>query len=316
MNILVANNHLSQTGGTENYTYAIIVELVKLGHQVEYFTFEKGMVSDMIENLGVKFRSKKIYDLIIANHKTTIKALNKRGFIIQTCHGKFIDLEQPSQYADTYVAISEEVNQYLHSLNKNSIIIRNGIDCERFYPKNPISDSLSCVLSLCQSDESDKFIYECCKEINVEFIKASKFFNNVWDIENLINKADLVVGIGRSLYDAMACGRAVISFDKRNYSAEFGDGYLTKDNIWQSIAYNCSGRGTKKTYTKDSFIKELKKYNKGDGEFMRNFALENLNIKNSVNQYLNILPKNKLLYIKTKKSIDFISNAIYNKIKK
>jgi hypothetical protein len=74
MNILVANNHLSQTGGTENYTYAIIVELVKLGHQVEYFTFEKGMVSDMIENLGVKFRSKKIYDLIIANDKTTIKA--------------------------------------------------------------------------------------------------------------------------------------------------------------------------------------------------------------------------------------------------
>jgi len=317
MNILVANNHLSQTGGTENYTYAIIVELIKLGHNVEYFTFEKGLVSDKIERLGVKFRSRKIYDLIIANHTTTIKALSKRGFIIQTCHGKFIDIEQPSQYADAYVSISEEVNNYLLSLNKKSTIIRNGIDCERFYQKNPISDSLNCVLSLCQSEEADSFIAACCKEMNIEFLKASKFSDNIWNIEDIINKADLVVGIGRSLYDAMACGRAVISFDQRSYSEAFGDGYLTKDNIWQSLAYNCSGRGTKKKFTKDSFIEELKKYNKADGEFMRNFALENLNIKNSVNQYLNIVSKKyKIPYFKFRKSIYLVSNGINNRIKK
>ena len=39
----------------------------------------------------------------------------------------------------------------------------------------------------------------------------------VFNIEDKINEADLVVGIGRSLLDAMSCGRPVVSFDDRIY---------------------------------------------------------------------------------------------------
>ena len=42
INILLANNHLQKTGGTENYTYALSLELKKQGHNVEYFAFERG----------------------------------------------------------------------------------------------------------------------------------------------------------------------------------------------------------------------------------------------------------------------------------
>ncbi|KAB2814142.1 MAG: UDP-glycosyltransferase, partial [Paludibacter sp.] len=38
MNILIANHHLKRTGGTENYSFALAEEMVRLGHQVEYFT--------------------------------------------------------------------------------------------------------------------------------------------------------------------------------------------------------------------------------------------------------------------------------------
>ncbi|MDH6309755.1 hypothetical protein M2451_002061 [Dysgonomonas sp. PFB1-18] len=311
MNILVANHQLVKTGGTENYTYAIIVELLRLGHTVEYFAFLRGEISDKIEALGVKFRSKKTYDLIIANHNTTVELLYRYGFIIQTCHGMLPDLEQPAPHADHYVVISYEVQQYLKAKNIDSTLIYNGVDCERFSPKGEIKNTLTSVLSLCQSDEANRFISDCCSEIGVEFEKLNKHTDNLWEIETVINKSDLVVGIGRSLYDAMACGRTVISYDNRSYSKDFGDGYLNKENLEQSLMYNCSGRGMQKTFTKETFVKELEKYSKEDGIYMRNFALENFNIKLSVSQYLDIAPKAfTLKKMKVKKFFQLIQGYI------
>lgn len=301
MNILVANNHLEKTGGTENYTYTIITELLRLGHNVEYFTFDKGNISDRIESLGVRFKSKNSYDLILANHTSTVKALYRYGCIIQTCHGIIPELEQPSKYADFHVSISDEVQQHLNKKNFKNILINNSIDCSRFFPENEINHSLTSVLSLCQSEEANDFISECCDELNISFRKLNKYVENLWDVEEVINNADLVVGIGRSLYDAMACGRAVVSYDNRAYSKNLGDGYLNKDNIKQSLKYNCSGRGTNKTFTKESFILELKKYNKSDGDYMREFALENLNIEVNIQKYLNIFTASQLKSIKRKR---------------
>jgi len=116
--------------------------------------------------------------------------------------------------------------------------------------------------------------------------------DNIWHLESLINEADLVVGIGRSVYDAMACGRPVISFDKRKYSQALGDGYLNAQNLEVSIRHNCSGRGSGKTMDAESFKEELKKYNPSDGQFLRDFALKEFNIEKSVQQYLDVLAKN------------------------
>ena len=63
MNILVTNNHLKTYGGSETFTYALIEELCRLGHHLEYFTFEKGLTSNKIEqNLNVHFFSRKKYN--------------------------------------------------------------------------------------------------------------------------------------------------------------------------------------------------------------------------------------------------------------
>ena len=43
MRILVGNNHLDKTGGTESYTFALATILKEFGHEVEYFTFNKGL---------------------------------------------------------------------------------------------------------------------------------------------------------------------------------------------------------------------------------------------------------------------------------
>ena len=289
MKILVGNNFLRKTGGTENYTYTLALELKRKGHNVEYFTFERGEISSLLEKAGIPFMSGERYDLILANHYTVVEKLCPYGYIIQTCHGYIPLLEQPSSLADAFVSISSEVRDHLQSKGYDSTIIMNGIDCNRFRPERPVSPSLTSVLSLCQSDVANDFIRKCCESIGVKFLCSNKHTDNVWSIEKMINQCDLVIGLGRSAYDAMACGRCVLSYDFRDYMGEFlGDGMLTPDNIQESLYCNCSGRGGRKKYDEKSFIEELGKYSPELANWSREFALKNLNIEKVVQQYISI----------------------------
>lgn len=287
ISILVANNHLNNVGGSETFTYTLIEELVKRDNiEVEYFTFERGLVSDKIEKeLKVNFLKKKKYDLILASHNTCVERLYKLGFTIQICHGIYPVLEQPSYKAKGYVSISQEVQNHLNKYGFSSKIILNGINLNRFKVQNVISKQLQTVLSLCQSEEANNFIKTCCDYLNVKLIEVNKNIEGIWDIENLINSSDLVVGLGRSAFDAMACGRPVIIYDYRNYLGSLGDGYI-KDTLGLSLQNNCSGRYFKYNLSMDDFILELQKYNFKDGEFYRKFAERELDISKKVDEFL------------------------------
>lgn len=317
MRVLVATNHLEGIGGTEVYTYSLINELLRRGFDVEYFAFRKGTTSERIEKMGAKFYSgKKSYDLILGNHNPVIRFLWKRGFIIQTIHGLFHDLEKPSEYADCYVSVSEEIHDQLLTKNIASKIILNGIDCNRFKPQKPINEIIKNVLSLSHSNEANETIKIACDNLGITFHSINKYNvgEGVWNIENVINDFDLVFGLGRSAYDAMACGRPVIVFDKRFYSKNYADGYLP-EVLFNSIKCNCSGRFYKYSYGVEDIKNEILKYNYADGIIMRKFALENLNIKTQVDNYLDyaiICQNRKFLKKPLKYFVEKIANRLFN----
>ena len=284
--ILVANHHLDKVGGTESYTYAMVEELVKRGYQVEYFTFFRGEVSQRLEgDFSIGFMSRRKYDLILVNHNTCVNYLFDKGFIIQTCHGVFPELEQPSPNADAYVAISEEVKNHLQQLGYASRVILNGINLERYRPVQPLHAQLSSVLSLCHSAMANKVLQEACDGAGAKLTILDKYTNPVWEVEEKINEADIVVGVGRSAYEAMACGRPVIIFDHRDYYPSCGDGYV-KDMIGKSILRNCSGRYSNRSYTAPELEQELRKYDPADGAFFRKFAEDRLDIRKSLAAYM------------------------------
>jgi hypothetical protein len=127
----------------------------------------------------------------------------------------------------------------------------------------------------------------------------NKLKDNIWNIEKIINKADIVIGVGRSLYDAMACGRAVISYDTRYKDRNFeGDGYLDKTNIYESLEFNCCGGANRLFFTQEGFIGELQKYNADDGNYMREFAVKELNISKSVESYIAVYNRNSNMLTK------------------
>lgn len=287
MNVLVTNNHLDTLGGTERFTYDLIEELSNRDNlYVEYYTNIKGEVSERIEKcLNVKFMSKDKYDLILANHNSTIEKVFGKGFIIQTIHGIFNFIEKPSVFSDAYVAISEEIQINLAKRKIPSIVILNGINHNKLKNIGNIKNVLSTIVSMSQSGIANSKIEQACKILNVKFIRMDKTKDKIWDVYKIIEKADLIIGLGRSAYDAMACGRPVIVYDERGYNGNLADGYLNHI-LFSSIKNNCSGRFYKKEYDVQDIVKELKKYEANDGLLLQNFSKEHLNIKISVDKYL------------------------------
>jgi len=300
MKILVTNHWLKKWGGSETFTYTLIEELVRLGHDVDLFTLHPGLVSDRIKtDFNINIRLQKKYDLVLANHNTTVKtvryAITSR--IVQTCHGTIPSLEQPDHAADTYVAISEEVQQHLRQKSFKSVLIHNGINCDRFKPQVPITachpepvEGLlpKTILSMVFSDAANTVIKQACDMLGIKLITLNKHKNPVFNVAHYMNKADLVIGLGRCAYEAMACGRPVIVYDARPYMPSYADGYLDPETLTESIKYNCSGRRFKKEFTANDLVTEIQKYNPQHGDYLRNFALNHLNIQTQVQKYLNL----------------------------
>lgn len=295
MKILITNHWLKKLGGSETFTYALAGALSRKGHRVELFTNIPGMVSHRISNdfniPRITDPQTRTYDLVLANHNTCVNNIypQKKGKIIQTCHGTVPKLEQPNDLADKHVAISEEVAEYLGSLGTHSTIIRNGVDCNRFKPINKLNKQVKVVLSLSHSDELNALLRSEFALYGIQVISFNKYKNPVWDVENYMNKADLVVSLGRGAYEAMACGRPVLVLDKRPYQAQMGDGLITHNNIDTAIRNNLSGRSFRNHDVKQMIEFALRHYSPGLGEWCRAYAEHQLNIDIQANKYLSLV---------------------------
>lgn len=292
LRVLVATHSLNIVGGTETFTYTFLEELKKYPlFEVEYFTLEKGSFSDRIEReLLIPFMSQKKYDVIFFNHNTTFYSLKKRhklqGVFIQTCHGIFPDLEQPHAQSDGFVSISQEVQEHLALKGHNSIIIPNMINLHKFKINQQIREVPQVILSLCHSKEANAIIKELANQCGLIYKEAYKYENAVFEVQDIINEADIVVGLGRSALEAVACGRPVIIFDKRQYFDSYADGYLL-DFLGLYLQNNCSGRYSKKIYSLNDLKAELKKYDPSHSLILRDFAIKTLSAQKNVVKYLN-----------------------------
>lgn len=294
MRVLVGNNALANPGGSETYTYSLVEALLRKGHEVECITPRVGIVARQLIQLGVPVHTAPIFgafDLLLLSHRTSIAmAWHVKGYRVQTCHGVHVPLEQPVNGMNCYVAISEEVQDHLQKKGYTSVLIRNGVDCKRFSPKGKPNPILRRVLSLSHSDEVNRLLQMICPEVGIEIKVLNKMHNPIWKIEDLINEADLVISLGRGCYEAMACGRNVLVYDKRDYTQHpaMGDGLVTIDNITDFLKCNCSGRYSKKQFMRTTFFNEFSKYDAKHGEKLREFALEHLNIDKQVDKYLSL----------------------------
>ena len=177
-----------------------------------------------------------------------------------------------------YIAISEEVQQHLKEKGIDAPVILNGIDCQRFRPRRRLRKKLKVIASLVQTDEAHELVEVAARIVGAEVIRLNKYQDKVWEVEKEIDKADMVVSLGRGCYEAIACGRPVVVFDKRRYQEQMADGYLHPSDFDKFVMKNCSGRFLSKRMEVGDLIDEFKKYDPEHGKELRKIALQKLNI--------------------------------------
>lgn len=81
------------------------------------------------------------------------------------------------------------------------------------------------------------------KELNIELLPVAdlNFGYPIWEMEKTYPSFDIVLGYGRSIYEAMSCGRNVIAIGPNG-----ADGFLTEENFKASFYKNASGWGIQK----------------------------------------------------------------------
>ena len=261
MKILLTNNHLERLGGSETWVYTMAQELKRRGYKVGVYTKVKGYVSELLKDLIDD--EPQGYDLALINQNSCLDVDAK--YKIFTSHGTVPELERPIEGADYYVAVNENVAEKYNI----ETIIKNPIDTELFKPITEIKDKPETILAI--TEEKLYLPY------NVIYPDRRKM-----NMPELINKADIVISLGRGCLEAMSCGRPVITWDKRPYWEARGDGYL--DDL-SKLTGNVAGQYSR---TDINLEEEIGKYKKEDGKINREYILEHHDVKKIVDKYLEL----------------------------
>lgn len=286
MNVCIANRTYRWIGGTDTFSFDMAMAFKRLGLNVFYYSEDMdgtGVTERYFAKEGIMQWRGQYLHACLASQQSGLRFL-KLCPVVQTCHSIFTPLEAPMEGATAYVGVSKEIVEFYDQ--KNLHLIPNGIDLERYRPEKPLRQKPK-VLSVCQGDDS--LLEEACGRLGLDFVSVPKDIpSRIWYIERLMNNADIVVGIGRSLLAGMACGRAVISWDNRPLNPFTGFGYIKADNFKEALEHNCTGRGKPPIDTVYALVEEIEKYDPNDGYAMRGIAVETLNADINAVRYLEL----------------------------
>tara|TARA_R110002051_G_scaffold1381_2_gene7871 strand:+ start:15157 stop:16995 length:1839 start_codon:yes stop_codon:yes gene_type:complete len=284
-------------------------ELIKQSHEIVIVTREYSYpIQSCFSGLDVKVFVGSLphelyekFDLAIAFHPFTIKALLKNGFkpkkLIYFSLG-------PSEPFETPPVINKGVfglgcfnsqETFEHYLNHgyvckdDSLVFPNSV-ADSFFcdvPTKALPTKISKVAII--TNHSSSLHTELKKllslsEISITFLGRTEFGNSRLITPQLLLGFDLVVTMGRSVQHCMALGVPVFLYDKFG-----GCGFLNKDNYLAEERFNYSGRASRRQLTADEIVKELKNgftQSQYDIEFFKELAKNKYSLNKNLNQLL------------------------------
>jgi|GEM_PF-3471351 len=289
--------------GSSTYTFTLATELKKKGHDVHVFSPFPEIIANELEKKKIKVHnnleelSKKKYTCIVAQHNILalmIRSIKPEVPMIFISHGRILPqsfLEQPPSIninIQKYIAISERIKHNLvsnHCIPDRKVqIVRNFVDVSRFFPQTEIREEPKVVLFMSNYFTSNNYeiIKKACDNLKLQLIHIGQT-KQVLNTQDYINKADIVVSLGRGILEAMACGRAAIV-----YGYLGGDGMITSSNMGEVRKHNFSGRRFKKDYEIIDLIQEIQKYEPSMGKINREIILKEYNSSSSVDTIIDI----------------------------
>jgi hypothetical protein len=293
MRILLANQTLALLAGSETWTATLAEQLKKAGHQVTCFSPQLGIISQRLEDAGIRCvdnlpssdaarpfsivlepKADLDFDFIIANHHDITKTLRERfpdKTIVATVHGvlhkakgprgeEVIAPEHPAVgMADIFVAVSEEVQAKLAAdYGISAVIVRNFFDAKHFTPKRAPAPGKpkQILINTNYADKNDheiKILKEVANHYGAKLAAVGQNFTQTADTRRAIEDADVVLGMGRSVLEGVAMGRLGIVHGRWGTG-----GVVNEKNVPTLRACNFSGRNSGGDFwTAERFIEEI-----------------------------------------------------------
>ncbi len=297
MKLLLATNHLG-LGGSESYLLTVAEQLDRLGHEIAIYAPEPGPGVAVAEERGIPvFGEGSIPEAVevalVQDAGVSHRIAASRPGLPQlfVAHSGMFDLQAPPQLegeVGAVVALNDRVGTRMrrYGVETEIVRLRQPIDTQRFVPRGPLPEAPRTALMLSNTPHADRFemIRDACADAGMELEQLGGSAGRKADIRSALAEADLVIGYGRSILEAMACGRAAYVYDWQG-----GDGWVTRETYDAIEADGFAGSAAKDVLDREALAADLSRYSPEMGPVNRDLVVANHRASRHAEQLIDLL---------------------------
>jgi hypothetical protein len=282
MELVLASLHLSWMGGATTYLLTVASALQNLGHEVTVYSPDPGAGGALARARGLRVSTRERdlparCDAVLVQDTVMALELGERLRAPQVfvSHGAEAALAAPPQASGrtaAIVAMNDRVARRARALALDVEVVRltQPIDTERFWSRGPLRDPPRQVLLLGNylSGERRAIMTDSCEALGLSWRQVGREGQMSTDVSDAIADADIVVGYGRSVLEAMASGRAAYVYDYIG-----GDGWVTPATYPELESAGFTGGSTDAASSPEAVRAELAAYDANMGVANRQLVL-------------------------------------------
>jgi len=238
MRILLSFESLVGFAGTESYAVTVAHELIRLGHDAAIYAPNRGASAEAASELGIPVLSgsqlPRCCDLVIASDAATFHDLVGRGLdavVVLVVHSADFMLQAPPQLShrcDAIVVLNDRIRRAVEARAWHAPIVRlnQPIDLFRHRARGPARPTARTALVATNyvAGTRAELIEQACRACGLQVSWIGSTTASTPFPEFAIAGADVVIGLGRTVLEAMAGGRAAYV-----YGIVGGDGWVTPE---------------------------------------------------------------------------------------
>ena len=273
MKLVLATNHLG-LGGSESYLLTVAEQLDRLGHEAVIYTPEPDRGAEAARESGIALIAEGELDqgfdaALVQDAGVSYQLADRCPEVPQVfvAHSEGFDLQAPPRLdgmVAAVIALNDRVARRMRSfaVDVEVVRLRQPIDTERFMPRGGLPEVARRALLLSNAPNADRLamLEAACAEAGLELERLGGSSGQVTDIRSALAGVEIVIGFGRSILEAMACGRAAYVYDWNG-----GDGWMTPDSYAEIEADGIAARSGRMIADAGRLAEDLRNYESAMG---------------------------------------------------